>query len=41
MCARSGLKLEQAAGSAGEKKKEEASAKKKLEERNKMDLNKI
>jgi hypothetical protein len=44
--ARSGLQLEQAAGSTGEKKKKEASAKKeesgkKLEERNKMDLNKI
>jgi hypothetical protein len=44
--ARSGLQLEQAADSTGEKKKEEASAKKKslgkkLEERNKMDLNKI
>jgi hypothetical protein len=46
MRARSGLQLEQAVGSTGEKKKEEASAKKKslgknLEERNKMDLNKI
>jgi hypothetical protein len=43
--ARSKLQLEQAVGSTGEKKKEEASAKKesreKLEERNKMDLNKI
>jgi hypothetical protein len=46
--ARSGLQLEQVVGSTGEKKKEEASAKKKkkslgknLEERNKMDLNKI
>jgi hypothetical protein len=45
--ARSGLQLEQAAGSTGEKKKEEASTGKKkslgkkLEERNKMDLNKI
>jgi hypothetical protein len=44
--ARSRLQLEQATGSTGEKKKEEASTKKKslgkkLEERNKMDLNKI
>jgi hypothetical protein len=45
--ARSGLQLEQAAGSRGEKKREEACAKKKrvwekkLEERNKIDLNKI
>jgi hypothetical protein len=43
---RSRLQLEQAVGSIGEKKKEEARAKKrvwekKLEERNKMDLNKI
>jgi hypothetical protein len=43
--ARSGLQLEQAAGSTGEKKKEEASTEKKslekkLEERNKMDLKK-
>jgi hypothetical protein len=46
MRTRSGLQPEQAAGSTWEKKKEEASAekkvwKKKLEERNKMDLNKI
>jgi hypothetical protein len=44
--ARSGLQLEQAAGSTGEKKKEKASAEKrawekKLEERNEMNLNKI
>jgi hypothetical protein len=46
---RSGLQLEQVAGSTGEKKKEEASAGrnkkkslgKKLEEKNKMDLNKV
>jgi hypothetical protein len=44
--ARSGLQLEQVVGSTWEKKKEEASVKKKslgknLEERNKMDLRKI
>jgi hypothetical protein len=44
--ARSGLQFEQAAGSTGEKRKRKPAQKKKslgkkLEERNKMDLNKI
>jgi hypothetical protein len=43
--ARSGLQLEQAVGSTGEKRKRKPAQKKesrkKLEERNKMDLNKI
>jgi hypothetical protein len=44
--ARSGLQLEQAAGSTGEKRKRKPAQKKrvwekKLEERNKIDLNKI